>query len=291
MTITPGFLANKTALITGSSRGIGLAAAEEYVKQGAEVIVSSEQTLDKAIEKVSGTPTADLRNAEVNRLINLLNTGKAHYVQADISEPNGIEKLITEAWKKLKTIDILVNNAGIYNEPSFLDISWENFLKVFKINFWAPLKLAQEFVRKRIDEGKGKGGRLLFTTSINAERSEPQHTLYDASKAALGGLIRQLSVELAPQKFTTMGIAAGLHETNATDYGLRSDPAAREAINSQIPLGIGSAQDVGPWLAFAGSDAARYATGTIINVDGGISPLQLPVRPITAAENSVATAA
>ena len=284
MTTVPGFLINKTALITGSSRGIGLAAAEEYVRQGAEVVITSEQTLEKATEKESGTATAELQNKEVDRLIQLLSTGKAHYVQADISEDSGRDELIKFAWDKLKTVDILVNNAGIFKEPSFLEIGWENFLKVFKINFWAPFRLAQEFVRKRISEGKG--GWLPFTTSINAERSERQHALYDTSKAAINGLVRQLAVELAPQGFTTMGVAAGLHETYATDYGFQSDPDTRKTMNDQIPLGIGSAKDVGTWLAFAGSDAARYATGTIVNVDGGITPLQLPTRPITAAENS-----
>ncbi len=283
-------LANKTAVITGSSRGIGLAIAEQFVKNGAKVVISSEQPLAEAKKNVpTNTPNADLRNEEVARFNKLLASGKAHYVKADMGQSGDIKNLINEAWKKLGTVDVLVNNAGIFREPSFLKIKLADFLRIFKINFLAPLQMSQEFVRRR--EAEGKGGRLLFTTSINAERSEPQHTLYDASKAAVNGLVRQLAIELAPKKFTTMGIAAGLHATSITDYGLRSDPAARAAINSQIPLGIGTADHVAPWFAFAASDAASYSTGTIINVDGGLTPQQMPDRPVSAAEGSKLVAA
>ena len=116
-------------------------------------------------------------------------------------------------------------------------------------------------------------------------RSEPGHTLYDASKGAIDALTRQLAVELAPRGFTTAAVAPGLVETGLTDYGLRSDPAARAAVEGQIPLGrIAVPADIAGWFVFLASDAARYATGVVIPVDGGLNAQQMPVRPVTAAE-------
>lgn len=274
-------LANKTALITGSSRGIGLGVGRKFVDNGAQVVLTSEQSLEQALAEISGTQTDKQYNAEVLILRQLLESGNAHYVQADMGNDEEIERLVEEAWKLLGTIEILVNNVGIYKEPAFLEITREDFDRVFGINVWSHIKTTQEFVRRRMAENSG--GRILHTTSVNDERSEPGHTLYDPTKAAVSAIVRQLAIELAPNKFTTMGIAAGLHETRITDFGLRSEPRNRELIEGQIPLGIGSVEDVAYWYPFAASDAARYATGTILRVDGGITPMQIPVRPI--AEN------
>ena len=132
------------------------------------------------------------------------------------------------------------------------------------------------------------GGRILFTTSLNGSRSEPAHTLYDASKGAINALTRELAVELAPD-FTTVAIAPGLVETPLTDMGLRSDPAARQAVLDQIPLRrIATVADLAQWYVFLASDAASYATGAIINVDGGLDAQQMPMRPLSAGERDIA---
>lgn len=263
--------------------GIGLAAADHCVRHGAKVVVSSEQTERQALKEVRKVPNAELCNLEIKRLQRLLRSGKAIYIKADKGKDKEIERLVRASWKSVGTVSVLINNVGIYNEPQFFDITREDFDRVLGINTWSHLKACQEFAQRRI--GENQGGRILCTTSINAERSEPDHTLYDMSKAALNGLIRQMAIELAPQGFTTMGIAAGLHATKITDFGLVSDSAARQAINEQIPLGIGTADDVGAWIAFAASDSASYSTGTIVNVDGGLTPQQIPVRPISQNEN------
>jgi NAD(P)-dependent dehydrogenase (short-subunit alcohol dehydrogenase family) len=120
------------------------------------------------------------------------------------------------------------------------------------------------------------GGRILFTTSLNGSRSEPQHTLYDASKGAVNALTRQLAIELAPYGFTTAAVAPGLVETPMTDFGLASEPAARQAIIDQIPVRkIATVEDVAGWYVFLASDEARYATGTVIAVDGGLDAQQM----------------
>src|SRR5205823_7118922 len=124
--------------------------------------------------------------------------------------------------------DVLVNHVGIYRDPPLLEITKRDFDLVFHLNVWVAIALTREVVRRAA--AAGRGGRILFTTSLNGSRSEPLHTLYDASKGAVNALTRQLAVELAPLGFTTAAVAPGMVETPLTDFGLRSDPAGRKVI-------------------------------------------------------------
>src|SRR3954447_23757359 len=257
-------LTGKTALVTGSSQGIGLAVARAFAEAGARVVLTSERPRDAVAdaEPVLALPTT-------------------HYVAADLTREGEAERLVTAAWDWLGSIDILVNNVGTYREPAFLDLTRRDFDFIFGLNVCAAVGGTREVVRR---SGK-RGGRILFTTSLNGSRSEPAHTLYDASKGAVNALTRQLAVELAPHGFTTVAVAPGLVETSLTDMGLRSDPAARRAVEEQIPVRrIGTVEEVAGWYVFLASDAARYATGTIVTVDGGLDAQQMAVRPITDAE-------
>ncbi|HKA07455.1 MAG TPA: SDR family oxidoreductase [Gemmataceae bacterium] len=259
-------LAGKRALVTGSSAGIGLGVAQAFVENGASVVVSSERPL-----------------VECPDVVHLLKSGDAHYIQADMSRPGDPERLVGEAWDRLGGLDVLVNNVGTFREPAFLDLTRECFDYIFGLNVWAGLAAAQEFARRGI--AAGRGGRIIFTTSLNASRSEPAHTLYDASKGAVNALTRQLAVELAPHGFTTVAVAPGFVETPLTDMGLRSDPAARRAVEEQIPLRkMATVEDVAMWYVFLASDAANYATGTIVTVDGGLDAQQMASRPIAEGE-------
>ncbi|MFM8272357.1 MAG: SDR family NAD(P)-dependent oxidoreductase [Gemmata sp.] len=146
-----------------------------------------------------------------------------------------------------------------------------------------PVALSREVVRRA--RAARRGGRILFSTSLNATRSEPLHTLYDASKGAVNALTRQLAVELAPHGFTTAAVAPGLVETPLTDFGLKSTPAEREAVIQQIPVRrIATVEDVAWWYVFLASDRASYSTGSVFTVDGGLDAQQMAVRPVTAAE-------
>ena len=259
-------LAGKTALVTGSSRGIGLGVATAYLCHGARVVLSSERPVTECPE-----------------LADVLRLPGSHYILADVTKPGEAERLVAAAWDHFDGLDILVNNVGTFREPAFLDIRREHFDGIFGLNVWVALAAAQEFARRGI--AAGRGGRILFTTSLNGTRSEPAHTLYDASKGAINALTRQLAIELAPHGFTTVAIAPGLVETPLTDMGLRSDPAARRAVEEQIPLRrISTVEDLAMWYVFLASDAASYATGTVITVDGGLDAQQMPARPIAEGE-------
>ena len=259
-------LSGKKALVTGSSRGIGLAVAEAYLRHGASVVLSSERPL-----------------AECPEVSPLLKTGNGHYVESDMSKAGESAALVATAWEQLDGLDVLVNNVGTFREPSFAVITRQHFDFIFGLNVWSALEATQEFVRR--GRAAGRGGRIIFTTSLNGSRSEPAHTLYDASKGAVNALTRQLAIELAPDGFTTVAVAPGLVETPLTDMGLRSDPAARRAIEEQIPIRkIATVADLAMWYVFLASDAASYATGTIVTVDGGLDAQQMPSRPITEGE-------
>jgi NAD(P)-dependent dehydrogenase (short-subunit alcohol dehydrogenase family) len=261
-------LAGKRCLVTGSSQGIGLAAAAVLADHGAGVVLTSERPLDAC-------PDVD----------NLLarHPDRTFYFPADVTVDGAAERLIGESWGVLGGIDVLVNNVGTFREPPFLQLDRDHFDATFRLNVWSAIAVSQAVVRRAV--AAGRGGRILFTTSLNATRSEPGHTLYDASKGAINALTRQLAIELAPHGFTTAAIAPGLVETPLTDFGLKSSPAEREQVVQQIPLRkIATVEEVAGWFAFLASDAASYATGIVIPVDGGLDAQQMSVRPLTEAE-------
>jgi len=260
-------LHGKRVLITGSSQGIGFGVAEAMLRHGAAVVLTSEQPLEAC---------DDVRDL-------LHRSERATYLQADLGDDEAIPELVAESWNALGGLDVVVNNLGTFREPAFGDISRSDFDRIFGLNVWTALAVSQAFVG--LARAARRGGRLLFSSSLNATRSEPGHALYDASKGAIEALVRQLAIELAPYGFTTAAVAPGLVETPLTDFGLQSSPAERELIAGQIPLRrIATVADLAEWYCFLASDAAAYATGLVVKVDGGLDAQQMALRPLGAGE-------
>ncbi len=260
-------LHGKSALVTGSSQGIGLGVAQAFAASGAKVVVTSEKPLDAC--------------PDVQRLLS--DYEHTRYVRADLLADGAPERLVAEAWAAFGGLDVLVNNLGTYKEPPLTEITRDHFDFVFRLNVWVPVAVTREVVRRA--QAARRGGRILFSTSLNATRSEPLHTLYDASKGAVNALTRQLAIELAPHGFTTAAVAPGLVETPLTDFGLKSSPVERDAVIAQIPIRkIATVEDVAWWYVFLASDRAAYSTGSVFTVDGGLDAQQMALRPITAAE-------
>ena len=259
-------LSGKKALITGSSAGIGLAVATSFAHHGATVVITSERP-----------------RSAVPEIESVLVSPGCHYFQADLTLDDEAKRLADKAWDLLGGIDIIVNNVGTFREPAFMNLTKRDFHQTFDLNVWVAIALSQAVVKRAI--AAGRGGRILFSSSLNGSRSEPGHTLYDSSKGAVNALTRQLAIELAQYGWTTAAIAPGLVETPLTDFGLRSDPVARQQIIDQIPIKrIATVEDVAEWYTFLASDAACYATGIVVPVCGGLDAQQMAVRPVTAAE-------
>jgi NAD(P)-dependent dehydrogenase (short-subunit alcohol dehydrogenase family) len=262
-------LQGKTALVTGSSQGIGLGVAQAFAASGAKVVVTSEKPLATC--------------PDVQRLLS--DYEHTRYIQADLLADGEPERLVAEAWAAFGGLNVLVNNLGTYKEPPLARITRDHFDFVFRLNVWVPVAVTREVVRRAQDAKRG--GRIIFSTSLNATRSEPLHTLYDASKGAVNAITRQLAVELAPHGFTTAAVAPGLVETPLTDFGLKSSPAERAAVTSQIPLRkIATVDDVAWWYVFLASDRASYSTGSVFTVDGGLDAQQMALRPVTSVERA-----
>jgi glucose 1-dehydrogenase len=260
-------LQGKRALVTGSSAGIGLAVAKSLYRHGAMVIATSERDRKEMPEVES----------DENRDCEFM------YYKADLTNPEELEELADVAWNTFRGIDILVNNVGMFREPDFFSLTKADFDCTFGLNVWTAIELTRSIVGKA--KAVGRGGRILFSSSLNGSRSEPGHTLYDSSKGAVNALTRQLAVELASLGWTTAAVAPGLVETPLTDFGLRSDLVARQQVIDQIPLRrIATVEDVAEWYSFLASDAACYATGIVIPVCGGLDAQQMSMRPMTKGE-------
>lgn len=163
-------------------------------------------------------------------------------------------------------MDILVNNAGVFRFGPLGSISVAEFHRHFDTNVLGAMLTSQEFANQR----EADGGSIINITSVGVSFAQPNASLYTATKTALVGVTRTLSVELAPRKIRVNAIAAGLADTEGVRAtGLIGSDAER-ALVAQIPLGrIGVPEDIGPAAAFLASEDARWITGDTLFVTGG----------------------
>lgn len=245
-------LTGKTAIITGSSRGIGRAIAELYAELGANVVISSRK--QDACEAVA---TA----------INARRKGKAVAIAASISSKEALGALVEGARAAFGRIDVLVCNAASnpYYGPQS-GITDEMFEKIFRnnvlSNHWLIQLAAPEMIERR-------DGAIVIISSLGATRGSAVIGAYNISKAADLQLVRNLAVEFGPHNIRVNAILPGLIKTDFAK-ALWDDPDNLAAANRSIPMGrIGEAVEVAGAAALLASDAGRYITGQSITVDGG----------------------
>jgi NAD(P)-dependent dehydrogenase (short-subunit alcohol dehydrogenase family) len=253
-----------TALITGGTQGVGSAIAKSLAAAGCDVILQGLRVNQDALDTIS-----DCQLAGVN----------ATSVYCDLSRPTAecvdlLEQAVHEA---NANVDLLVNNVGVFIDKPFLEMDEATFDTTFHLNLKLGYFLTQRFARHWI-KSKIKG-RVLFTGSINGLLAEPTHTAYDASKAAVAGLVRSLCVSLAPHGIRVNSIAPGLVRTPLTSL-LDDDPASLDWMKLHTPNGEVPGPEVcGGLAAFLLSDLAEHIHGQTMYVDGGMSAWQQPDVP------------
>ena len=242
-------LQGKIAIVTGSTRGIGRAIAEELAKQGAQVVISGRnaelaQTVAEAIQQKGGQAIA---------------------IPADVSQWEDAQALVQQTIQQWGRVDILVNNAGITRDNLLLRMSEADWDAVLQVNLKGAFNCTKSVTRQMM---KQRYGRIINITSVVGLMGNAGQANYAASKAGLIGFTRSVARELASRNITCNAVAPGYIQTDMTDA---LDENVKEALLQQIPLGrLGEPADVARVVAFLCSDAAAYITGQVINVDGGM---------------------
>jgi glucose 1-dehydrogenase len=257
-------LKGHTALVTGSTKGVGRAIAEAYAAAGANVVLHGRSTGPLADEVVHCCRQHGV---------------EAHFVVGDLAGPTEevVDRLLADSRGLAGEIDILVNNAGSYLDRPFLEMDLETFEYTMRLNVTSAFFLTQRFARYWIQEGIA--GRVLMIGSINGRLAEPLHTAYDTSKGAVEMMVKTLCVTLAPHNIRVNGLAPGLVRTPLTSI-LDDDPALDEWMQLHTPNGQVPKADVcGGGAVYLVSEDAWHVHGHMLLVDGGMSVWQQPDVP------------
>lgn len=242
----------KTALVTGASRGIGRATALKLAEDGFRVGVHYNANQLAAEEVLRSLP------------------GDGHVLlSADLSDAEAPARLAQDALTEFEgRVDVLVHNAGIYEATPILEPrgfkEWSDAMRrQMQVNFWAGAELAYQLAPAMVAAG---WGRIIQISSRAGHRGEARHSGYGASKAAQLNLVKSLAVELGKTGIACFGIAPGWTETDMASDALRE---RGEQINAEIPLGrVALPADIAALTGFLASDAAGYLSGGIFDVNG-----------------------
>jgi glucose 1-dehydrogenase len=247
-------LAGKVAAITGGSQGIGLAIAQRFAQEGADISFCYR----------SNKPGAEAAAADIQKL-----GRKVAALQYDVGSVHDGQKFIADTAGQFGKIDILVNNAGLERRADFWDASEADFDAVLNVNLKGLFFITQAFVKHRM--AVKAGGKIINISSVHEELPFPHFASYCASKGGVKMLTRNLSVELAPLGITINSIAPGAIET-PINKNLLNDPTKLNSLLENIPLRrLGTPDDVASMALFLASEESSYATGTTFFVDGGLT--------------------
>ncbi len=247
-------LAQKRALVTGGSSGIGASIAEALAAAGARValtFLTQPESAQEIVEKIQR------------------GGGQALAIRADVSNADDVEAMFQRLDQEWGGIDILVNNAGI-DGPR--ELAWEagldSWRKVIEVNLLGSFHCAQQALRRMI--GK-KRGVILNITSVHEIIAWSGHSAYNVSKAGLGMLTKTLAQEAAPHGVRVLALAPGAIQT-PINQAVWSDPAGLKDLQTKIPLNrMGAPEEIARMAVVLASDVSSYVTGTTVFVDGGMA--------------------
>jgi len=243
-------LTSKSAIITGSGRGIGREIARKLAKAGADVVISD-------IDLATATATANEIASEFGH--------KAIALAADVSNADDVKKLFDGTVEAFSKVDILVNNAGITRDGLIMRMKEEDWELVLNINLKSAFLCCREAARPMM---KARCGKIINIASVVGLMGNAGQANYSASKAGMIGLTKTLAREFASRSINVNAIAPGFIRTAMTD---KLTDAEKEKLSSQIPMAkLGEPGDVADAALFLSSSLSDYITGQVITVDGGL---------------------
>lgn len=241
----------RTALITGASRGIGRAIALRLSKQGHRIAVNYNTHPDDAEKVVNEITSAG---------------GEAFAVQASVSDKSQVDRMMDEVVDRLGPIEIMVNNAGIIADSLLMRMKDDDFDRVIDTNLRGTYYCSKAVVPPMM---RARWGRIINISSVVGIRGNAGQSNYSASKAGVHGFTKSLAKEVATRGITVNVVAPGYVTTATTDV---LNERVKEQVMTWIPMGrFGEPDEVAPMAAFLATEDARYVTGTIIRVDGGMA--------------------
>jgi 3-oxoacyl-[acyl-carrier protein] reductase len=244
-------LSGKVAVVTGASKGIGAAIAEELAKDGASVIVnysSSAAGAEAVVAKIKA------------------GGGKAKAVRADVSKPAESKQLIDAAVSEFGRIDILVNNAAVYDFVPLHQVTEAHFDRMFDLNVKGLLFTTQAAASAFGD----RGGSIINIGSMASLSPPPGGSVYSATKGAVDVLTRGLAMELGPKKILVNAVLPGPVETEGTQ-SMAEWSQFKAMLLPMTPLGrVGQPRDIAPVVSFLASEDAGWITGQILQAAGGL---------------------
>jgi len=243
-------LDGQSALVTGGGTGLGLGICQALTEAGARIVMTGrrEEVLKDACKKLGDA---------------------ASYLLHDVTELSTIPALIQRIEDRLGPLDILVNNAGNHLKKPAVETSDADLASILQTHLFGSFALSRECGRRMIAR---KRGSIIMIASMSALFGIPQVSAYSAAKSALSGLTRALAVEFSPHGVRVNAIAPGWFDTSLSRKAFEGDPSRREKILGRTPMGrLGDVIDVGYAAVYLSSSAARFVTGVLLPIDGGVS--------------------
>lgn len=246
----PFLLDGQLALITGGGSGLGLAMARCMASAGAGVILAGrdEEKLKEATSSIGH---------------------QAAYISHDVTRLEEAPALVQQVTERFGPISILVNNAGIHLKKPAIQTTEEEFLQVLTTHVLGSHALSRAVAPGMMER---KSGAILFIASMASLFGIPQVVAYSAAKSAYVGMVRAMATELSPHGVRVNAIAPGWIETDMSRAAMKGDPTREQKILGRTPMGrFGEPEDVGMAAVYLCSPAAKFVTGVILPVDGGVS--------------------